>query len=88
MLEIVDWVGFEVADIGIRRGGKIPESVETRVLLESKAFCVLESAKVPKNLWYGRSLTENLSHECQNLGSDEMSEWLALTFHNGWALVC
>jgi hypothetical protein len=51
MLEIVDWIGFEIADVGLRRCGKIREFVEMRVLLESKASRVLESAKVPKNFW-------------------------------------
>ena len=67
MLKIVDWVGFEIADVGHRRCGNIREFVEMRVLLESNTSRVLESAKVPKDLWEGRLWTKHLCHENSDL---------------------
>jgi hypothetical protein len=49
MRKTIDWADFKVARIVPWQWGKIRGFVEMRVLLESKTFLVLESAKVPKN---------------------------------------
>src|SRR6266851_5167087 len=49
ILKVVDWVGSEVAHIGLRRCGEIRGFVEVRVLVESKTSVILEAAEVPKN---------------------------------------